>query len=312
MGYLFGIDGGGTRTTAWLADGRERVLARVEVGASNPVKVGFPAAQKELLRAYRRACSQARIRPAILDAICAGLAGSDSARVHARLLDWLRKSIPAGAYALTTDADIALSAGVGEGAGIIVIAGTGSIAYGRNQRGKTLRCGGWGNLFDDAGSGYDLGRKAVGCALRALDGRGRATCLTRALCRELGVGRVSEVVALPLSPQEIAALFAVVLRAATDGDRVARRILNEAACDLAVLAGTLITGFRWKGRASRVLCAGGVFQSCSMIRRKFARHVRTLAPKARVSLLRRQPVEGALFIAQRLAESRQVASSAEP
>ncbi len=304
MGYLLGIDGGGTGTTAWLADGQMHVLARVEVGASNPVKVGFLAAQKELLRAYRRACSEARIRPAILDAVCAGLAGSDSTRVHARLLGWLRKSIPARGYALTTDAEIALAAGVGDGAGIIVIAGTGSIAYGRNQRGKTLRCGGWGSLFDDAGSGYDVGRKAVGSALRALDGRGRATCLTRAICRELGIDKVSEVVALPLSPQEIAALFAVVLRAAIDGDRVARGICNKAACDLAVLAATLIARFRWKDRASRVICTGGVFQSCSMIRRKFARRVRALAPEAWVSLLRREPVEGALFIAHRIAESR--------
>ncbi len=305
MGYFLGIDGGGTHTTAWLADGEKRVVARVEVGASNPVKVGFPAAQRELLQAYRRACRAARVRPPFLDAVCAGLAGSDSLRVHRRLLGWLRKSIPARAHALTTDADITLSAAFGDGEGIIVIAGTGSIAYGRDRQGRTLRCGGWGNLFDDGGSGHDVGRKAVGCALRAFDGRGEGTRLTGAICRKLGVDSVSEVVSLPLSPQDVAALFAVVMGEAAKGDRAARRLLDEASCDLAELAATLIAGFGWKGRPCRVVCSGGVFQSSSRIRRKFAQQVRAFEPQARVSLLAREPAEGALFLARQLAESRQ-------
>jgi glucosamine kinase len=303
MGYVLGIDGGGTRTTAWLADEQDRVLARVGAGPSNPLKVGFSSAQQQLLRAFRRACREARARPAMLDALCVGLAGSDSPRVHGRLFRWLRKSIPARACLLTTDADIALSAAVGTAAGIVVIAGTGSIAFGRDLRGKSLRCGGWGSLFDDAGSGYDLGRKGVSCALRAYDGRGRATRLTAALCRELGVAKLSEAVTCPLSPQNIAALFPVVLREAVNGDPVARQLCNEAAHDLADLAVTLITRFGWRRRTSRVICAGGVFRSSPMIRRKFAQHVHTQAPKACVSLMSHEPVEGALSVARGLFES---------
>jgi len=305
MGYLLGIDGGGTRTTAWLADEQERVLARVEVGPSNPLKVGFLSAQQQLLRAFRQACREARTRPAMLDALCAGLAGSDSPHVHGKLLRWLRKSIPARAYLLTTDAEITLSAAFGDAAGIVVIAGTGSIAYGRGIEGQSLRCGGWGNLFDDAGSGYDLGRKSVSCALRALDGRGKPTRLATALSREMGLAKLTEAVASPLSPQNIAALFPAVLREAVNGDPVARHLCNEAARDLADLAVTLITRFGWRRHACRVICSGGVFRSSAMIRRKFAHRVHTQAPKARVSLLGREPVEGALFLAHRLVESRQ-------
>lgn len=303
MGYLLGIDGGGTRTTAWLADDKKRVVARVQVGPSNPLKVGFAFAQQQLLRAYRETCRAARPRPATLDALCAGLAGSDFPSVHRKMLRWFKKSIPARAYMLTTDAEITLSAGSGAAAEIVVIAGTGSIAYGRNLQGKSLRCGGWGSLFDDAGSGYDLGRKAVGCALRALDGRARPTSLAAALSRELGLAELTEAVASPLSPQEIAALFPVVLREAASGDPVARRLCNEAARDLADLALALITRFRWKHRASHVMCAGGVFRSCPMICQKFRAHVHAEAPKARVSLLRREPVEGALSLAGQLTES---------
>lgn len=305
MGYRLGIDGGGTRTTAWLADEHERVLARIEVGPSNPVKVGLPSAQRQILRAFRQAWREARTRPAILDALCAGLAGSDSPHIHGRLLRWLRKSIPARACLLTTDADIALSAAVGDAAGIVVIAGTGSIAYGRDQRGQTLRCGGWGSLFDDAGSGYELGRRAVSCALRALDGRGKATCLTAALSQELNLAELREVIARSPTPQDIAALFPVVLREAVNGDPVARRLCNEAARELADLALALIARFGWRNRTSRVICAGGVFRSSPMIRRKFAQYLHTQVPKASVALLAREPVEGAIFLAHRLTESRQ-------
>jgi N-acetylglucosamine kinase-like BadF-type ATPase len=303
MGYLLGIDGGGTRTTAWLAGDAKSVLARVEVGPSNPLKVGFALAQQQLLRAFREACREARSRPAPLDALCAGLAGSDFPTVHQKMLEWLKKSIPARAYLLTTDAEIALSAGAGEAAGMVVIAGTGSVAYARDLGGKSLRCGGWGSLFDDAGSGYDLGRKAVGCALRALDGRARPTSLTAGLSRELGLAKLTDAVASPLSPQQIAALFPVVLREAANGDLTARRLCHEAARDLADLALALITRLGWKHRASRVMCAGGVLRSSPLILRKFRAHVHDQAPKARVSLLPREPVEGALFLAGQLAES---------
>src|SRR5439155_10380784 len=95
MPYFLGIDGGGTRTAAALADERGRVLARAEAGPSNPHKVGFEAAQRELLRAARRALRQARLRPRALDAVCVGLAGADRPSVHRRLLAWLRQSSPA-------------------------------------------------------------------------------------------------------------------------------------------------------------------------------------------------------------------------
>jgi N-acetylglucosamine kinase-like BadF-type ATPase len=300
MGYFLGIDGGGTRTTAWLADERLRVLARVQTGPSNPVKAGFGAAQRELLKAYRLACRQARIRPRKLHAVCAGLAGCTTPAVYGRMLRWFRKAVPSGAYLLTTDAEVALSAAFGEAPGIVVISGTGSAAYGRDQQGRHLRCGGWGNTFDDGGSGYDLGRKAVRCGLRALDGRGKATSLTRALCRELGLSNLTDAVSLPLAPHDIAALSPVVLREAMKGDAVARGLCKEAADDLAGLALSLIRQFEWNRRAARVICVGGIFHSNSKIRRRFAQQVHNQAPKAKVSLLRREPAEGALILAQQL------------
>ena len=216
------------------------------------------------------------------------------------MLRWMRQAIPARAHLMTTDAAVTLAAALGESPGIIVIAGTGSIAFGRDRQGRILRVGGWGNQFDDAGSGYDVGRKAIAAALRAHDGRGKRTSLAPALCRELGLRKITEVVPMQLTPQSIAALFPVVQQEAQAGDPTARRLCREAADDLAELATTIVTRLRWQRSAVPIVCSGGVFRSSDLIRQTFARRIRQVAPRARISLLEREPVEGALILARQL------------
>lgn len=304
MPYFLGMEGGGTCTTAWLADGRGRVLARTFSGPSNPLKVGIEVAQREILRAARRAIHQAGLRRSRLEAVCLGMAGVDRPPVHRRLLAWLRRSIPARAHFLTSDAAVALQAALGNSPGIVVISGTGSIAYGRDERGRVLRSGGWGVPFDDLGSGYDLGRKAIAAALQALDGRGLRTILARKICRALGLRDITQVVLRALTPTEVAGLFPLVLEAARQGDRVARELLEKAGSDLAALAVALVKRFGWQRRVVPVICAGGVMRSSPPVRRSFARQLRQSAPRTRVLLLRRPAVEGALALACALASRR--------
>jgi N-acetylglucosamine kinase-like BadF-type ATPase len=300
MRYLLGIDGGGTHTTAWLADQNLSVLARVQVGASNPVKIGIANTQRELAKAYRKLFRQARVQPSKLDAVCAGLSGGDSKPIQRSMVRWMRKAIPARAHLMTTDAAVTLSAALGESEGIIVIAGTGSIAFGRDRQGGIIRVGGWGSQFDDAGSGYDMGRKAIAAALRAHDGRGKATSLSRAICRELHLARITEAVPLQLTAQNIAALFPLVQQEAHAGDGVARQLCQEAAGHLAELATTIISRLRWRRRAVPVICSGGIFRSSALVRRAFAQRVHKNAPRARIRLLQSEPVEGALLLARQL------------
>ncbi len=300
MPYFLGIDGGGTHTVAWLGDERQRVLARSVAGPSNPLKIGFRAAQREILRAARLALRRAGLKPRRLDAICVGLAGVDRPPVHRLFLRWLRQSIPARFHVLTSDAAIALRTSLGDSPGAIVISGTGSIAYGRGSRGRALRSGGWGSAFDDAGSGYDLGRKAIAAALRDYDGRGPHTRLTGKICRALNLPDITRVILRRLEPQQIAALFPVVLEAARQRDSVALELCEQAGRDLAELGVALVKRLGWQRRPFPVVCAGGVFRSSPRIRRSFARHLRRQAPRARVLLLRRPPVEGALDLAREI------------
>ena len=300
MRYYLGIDGGGTQTTAWLADERLRVVARAQAGPSNPAKVGMAGARAEIERAVKYCLLHAGPARRSLAAVCAGVAGVDRPGVHDPLLQWLEESVPAAHHAVTTDAAIALEAALGEKPGILVIAGTGSIAYGRNHAGVIMRCGGWGSVFDDAGSGYDAGRKAITAALRDFDGRGPHTRLGSLICAVLKLKVITGVVELAPQPHEIAALLTAVHGAARQGDRVARMLCHEAGRELAELASVLHRRLSPGPAKLPVVCAGGVFHTSLLVRRSFAVHLRAKVPKARITLLRHQPVEGALALARRL------------
>jgi glucosamine kinase len=298
---LLGIDGGGTRTTAWLADNRGAVLARAEAGPSNPLKVGVAACRRTLLSVAQDALRQARLKSPTLEAVCVGLGGVGQPELNRRMLAWLRRTLPARHHLLTTDAAIALRAALGESPGIVVISGTGSIGYAQDEQGRIERAGGWGVPFDDVGSGYDLGRKAIAAALRDADGRGPHTQLTRQICRALDLSAITQVVGKPLTAPDLAALYPLVRDAARRGDAVAQRLCDEAGAELADLALALLKRLRWLHRDVPVVCAGGVLLSSRRIRRSFARHLGRYAPAARVRLLLRAPVEGALALARDLA-----------
>ena len=266
--------------------------------------MGLPAAQRELRRAVRRASKSLKValgrsRSPVLEGACAGISGSDRPSVHVPLLRWMRRHIPARKHLLTSDAAIALAVGLGDAPGIVLIAGTGSIAYGRDDRGRVLRAGGWGVQFDDLGSGFDLGRRAITAALRAFDGRGPRTRLLPRICKALEIGAITEVVSRPLEPQQIAALFPLVTEAAQRGDPVARQLAHEAGSHLADLAWALLKRGGWAHRSVPVVCMGGVLRSSPLVRRVLARQLHRLAPLARIEMLERHPVEGALWLARR-------------
>jgi N-acetylglucosamine kinase-like BadF-type ATPase len=245
----------------------------------------------------------------VLKAVCLGLAGADRPEISRPLTAWLRKHLPARFHLLTTDAAIALEAALEENTReeapcIVVIAGTGSIACSRDASGQMLRSGGWGAIFGDEGSSYDLARKAVQAALRARDERGPTTRLGQALAHARGLKSVIELPGLRASSEEIAALAPVVIKSARAGDAVARQLVDNAGRDLAQLALALVPHLNRRKASLRVVCVGGLFQASASLRRSFARYLHENAPEARVSLLRRAPVEGALALARRVAASR--------
>ena len=239
-----GVDGGGTRTTLVLADRSGREILR-KVGGAGLVDPRDPTASAMLVADLVRAAVTEAGLAAPPAALCAGLAGVGNETERAAVENALAAERVAGRVRIVTDGEIALEGALGGGAGVLLIAGTGSVAYGRSEAGKVARCGGWGMFVGDEGSGYSIGRAGIVAALRAADGRGPDTRLLPELMAKMGVdtpngippwvGRVPK--------GEIAALSRLVVEAADAGDPVALDLLRREAGELALhpraLAGVL-------------------------------------------------------------------------
>src|ERR1700681_4866894 len=170
---FLGIDGGGSKTSCLIGD-ETSVLGAGTGAASNVVRVGEAQARESLATAIRQACRVANLEPSQISNVCVGLAGAARPEINELVKDIVSEviagEIKPNEVRVVGDMVIVLEAAFGSGPGVIVIAGTGSIAYGRNGEGQTARAGGWGFAISDEGSGHWIGRAVVAAAIRACDG----------------------------------------------------------------------------------------------------------------------------------------------
>lgn len=301
--HVLGIDVGATKTVCQLADGEGRVLAEGRGGGANLQAVGELEVEKTLHRVMEDTLGDRDIAPA---AICLGMAGVDREN-DASIIRGIMTRIGYKARILVVnDALIALEAGVGDAPGIVLIAGTGSIVYGRNARREAVRAGGWGYLLGDEGSGYWMGRLALRAVVREADRRGRSTSLTSRILQHFGVSRPSdlihEVYARALRPTAIAALAAQVQAAATDGDAVAAGIIENGAQALVSAAEAVAVRLGLQAEPFDFVLAGGIFRGVPLLAQEVTGRLPAVAPHACIQLLDREPASGAVRLA--LAEAR--------
>ncbi|MBV9343088.1 MAG: hypothetical protein JO159_19650 [Acidobacteria bacterium] len=298
MSLFLGIDGGGTKTRSVIGD-ETVLLATGTSSGCNLLRVGEACARDALAAAIHESCVGAGVSPRSISRTCAGVAGAAQADVRSTL-ERLLAEIVGGHIEILGDMEIALEAAFGAGPGVIVIAGTGSIAYGRNREGEAARVGGWGRIISDQGSGHWIGVQAVGHALRthARDGH---SLLLRSLMSALDHQTVDDlIVRANASPSpEFASLFPVVLEAAECGDGDAKVVLQDAGRELAGLAGAVIERLFRNESAVEVAAHGGVFSSSAEVRHAFAQQLNAIAPAARVLEKMIDPALGALRRARR-------------
>ena len=309
VSYYLGIDGGGTKTTCAVGD-ESKTLATATAGPSNIVRVGEARARESLQQAVRQACASAGIGLAQVKHTCVGGAGSArpelATTVRGILAEVLSSSID-----VVGDMEIALEAAFGAGPGVIVIAGTGSIAYGRDQHGNTERAGGWGFAIGDEGSAHWIGREVVRAVLRASDEAANdagfsGNNLAAALCKTWDVKSVADLAhaANSVPPPDFASLFPAI--AASDDD-LALQVLSSAGLELARIAAIVIrrlfsAGFKneVKTPAAKIPVAmiGSVFRHAARGKESFYNEVRRLDSRAEISPEIVEPVEGALRMAR--------------
>jgi N-acetylglucosamine kinase-like BadF-type ATPase len=299
--FFLGIDGGGTKTIAILLGRDGALIGRGQAGPSTPRAVGEAAAHLELRRAMTEALEQARLAAADVQAICLGLAGVDRPGDSAAVTSVVREMLPAARVLVHNDAVIALAGGVGRLYGVVLIAGTGAIAYGVDAHGRSCRASGWGHLLGDEGSGYDIGLGALRAVLRAHDGRGPATALAARIISAWNLDRPEDLIGLVYASgfprRRIAALVPLVDDAAGAGDAVARRLLTAAGQELGQAACAVIRGLSMQSDAFEVPLVGGAFQTRHLLRDAVDETIRDLAPRATLIEPRHEPAMGAALLA---------------
>lgn len=301
--HVLGIDAGGTKTVCQLADGQGEVLAEARRGGANLQAVGELEVEKVLHDVMEEAIGDLDVRPA---AICLGVAGVDRPD-DARVMREIMKRIGYKSRVLiVNDALVALEAGAPGRPGVVLVAGTGSIAYGRNAQNQSARAGGWGYVLGDEGSGYWIGRAALRAVLREADRRGTATQLTGLLLHYYGVPRAQDLIAQvyqgALRPAAIASLAQCVQGAFNNGDAVAIGILREAADQLESSAVSVAGRLELKGTEFPFVLSGGIFRAVPWLQEELARRLPLASPRSHTTLLADEPASGAVRLA--LAEAR--------
>jgi glucosamine kinase len=321
VAYYLGIDGGGSKTTCMLGDDTS-LLATATTGPSNITRVGEERARESMHSAIHQACAAAKVAPQQIQRSCIGAAGAGREEIAGVVRRIVAEVIPQGVE-VVGDMQIALQAAFGAGPGVIVIAGTGSIAYGRNAQGRTARAGGWGFAISDEGSAHWIGRRAVAALLRAADsnsveqnlvdpnsGKQSSPALS-GLWREIqaawNLDSLEKLARAANSNPDFAALLPAVVAAAGAGNDLAQQVLaqqvlTQAAEELARLADLVLRRLfpeQATGSAVSMAMAGGVFCHVPMVRERFSNLVRTAHSQVALNDEVVEPVHGALQMARR-------------
>jgi glucosamine kinase len=298
VAIFLGIDAGGSKTTCVVGD-EKNVLASATAAGSNLTRVSEGEARSALHESIRQACAAAEVEPAKVQHVCLGMAGAARPQVS-EVARRIVGEIVKGSIEVVGDTVITLRAAFDDDIGLIVIAGTGSIAYGRTKAGQTARAGGWGFAVSDEGSGYWIGRTAVSFTLRAHD-EGEPSSLLAAIHQAWKIQSIDELVkrANATPPPDFPSLVRVVLTEADAGDALARMVLTQAGTELARLAKIVIARlFPGLGNVP-VAMSGGVFRNSQLVRQVFYNSLRSEYRNAVVASAVVDPVKGALDLARK-------------
>jgi len=294
------IDGGGTRTVAVVVDETLQELGRGQAASANYHNVGLERLRYALWIAADRACQGAGCAFVDLVALGCGLAGAGRPEDRHVLRRAVAEVIPVSPLVLTHDAESALVGGTGRREGVVLISGTGSMAYGVNAEGRSTRAGGWGPILDDEGSGYWIGLSGLRAAVRSYDGRAPATIVGERILAALGLSRMKELVGWANrrgSVKEIAALAPLVGQCAQARDEIAQEILSQAGSKLAALAGAVLRKLGMTDAACEIVLAGGTFHHQPLVVQALREEMARCAPQARPIWPRHEPALGAALLA---------------
>lgn len=294
MKFIAGIDGGGTKTRVVVASPEGEALASQVFGPFNLNSIGagrFAALLDEI-------CTWLNQQGTCV-ALCIGSAGISNREMESLVSAAMQRSGIAN-WKMVGDQVIALTGALDGQPGIALIAGTGSICFGKNDVGQFARSGGWGHLIGDEGSGYALGRDALAAVARAWDGWGEKTLLTQLLASELGLDDQQKIISYTYGGDKsrIAALSGLVEQAARQGDSVAMEILCSNAMQMTQLVGAVARKLALS--APQVAMLGGLLENDTMLKARFLAEMAKQYPETRCVMPHRDAAAGAVMLAKEM------------
>lgn len=303
VGEVFvGVDGGATKTLSVAADTEGNIIGVGEAGPSNYHIVGLDAAVENINTSIRLALAGAKLD--VADVVVLGLAGMDTLHDFRFFEEKAVPKVAGRRVYVRHDAEIALVGATMGRPGVIVIAGTGSVAGARNRRGEYARCGGWGYIVGDEGSAYYIAIEALRAVLWAFDGRGEPTALTGEMLKALGIESPDEILRKlyleRMSASDVARLAPLVTQLAEQGDKVAVRIVERAAEHLALHVVALVKKLGMlEEQPVKVAVVGGVFKAGRVVLEHFEKKLRECL---QVEIIRPEfpPAVGALILSYTL------------
>ena len=300
---VVGIDGGGTRTRVMLADAHGTVLARTE-GAGTALSPGHESAAADVIKSLIADVLAMADRSEQRPAVCVvGVAGAGQERAAQALWSALASRRVADDVSVQADATVAMDDAFGDSAGVLLIAGTGSVAFSRAPDGRVERCGGWGPNVGDEGSAAWLGRRTLSVVTAAADGREPETALGGALLTALEMESLDELIpwALDATPAKFATIAPIVMQVAATGDLRANALISLCVEELVLHVRTLARRcFVDERSAVPVALAGGLLSKGSLVRKRLEQRLKSAVPGASVRTEDVDAARGAVRRARRL------------
>lgn len=303
--FVAGMDGGATKTAAMLSDLAGLVLAEAIGGPSNPQVVGAEKSAAVIVELLENLCVEAKCGTNEILFTVAGLAGAgregDKERVRSAVVAEAKKRrVPIGQVGIESDGRISLEGAFKGRPGIILIAGTGSFSLAKDHKGEIHRAGGWGRIVGDEGSGYVIGRDGLNAVAKHLDGRGKATVLTKLVDERLGLSNQEKIInGVYRENFDVARVAPLVIEAAEGKDTECARILNKATFELFEHVRTLVNKIEASSRARSKISLSfiGSLISNDNIYQKILTHKITFSlPQVNVIAPEAPPAYGAVLL----------------
>jgi len=299
--YVIGIDGGGTETKGALTDFSGSILSQYVGTATNYQVIGGQKLKVELERMFDELMQRAAISEKKVSHIYLGLAGAGRASDRQEIKALFQRTPYENKITVESDARVALAGAFGGKAGIILIAGTGAICFGKNESGPVVRSGGWGYMLGDEGSGYFVGQQAIMAALKDLDGRGEKTSLRQQLESRYHLQQIDEIIPLiykgKIDRTEIASLTPIVFKVAEEGDTLAVDIVKRTGQELGKLAKAVAEKLNLKNKNIPIAAIGGLFNAREAFINEIFKEVYDLSWDIDISDPQFPPAVGAAILA---------------